>query len=53
MSVLSEQSKIDFFISATKPQIGEFLMNLLAQAHPSVATAELTYDAACPIRKES
>ena len=41
---LTERSKIDFFISAMKKEIRDFLLNLLYQAHPSVATVELAYD---------
>ena len=44
--VLSEKTKIDFFIAAMKGDLRAFLFNMTQQAHPNVATAELTFDTA-------
>ena len=43
---LHEKTKIDFFIAAMKGDLRTFLFNMAQQAHPNVATAELTFDAA-------
>ena len=43
---LHEKTKIDFFIAAMKGDLRTFLFNMAQQAHPNVATAELTFDTA-------